>query len=95
MSVVSGDVVQLGETDGFGADEGSHPLRVFVALENAPVSHDHHVDVSVHLGVDERDVEDQVDAPVPDRFDRGRTAAVHTLHGRGGKIELKSFSRIS
>lgn len=85
MLVVSGDVLQLRETDGFGADEGPNTLRVFAALENAPVTHDHHVDVSVHLGVDEGDVVDQVDAAVSDRFDRGGTAAVHTYSGRGGK----------
>lgn len=85
MFVVSGDVLQLRETDGFGADEGSNPLRIFAALENAAVAHDHRVDVGVHLGVDEGDVVNQVNAAVSDRFDRGGTAAVHTWSGREGK----------
>lgn len=85
MLVVSGDVLQLRETDGFGADEGAHSLRVFAALENAPVTHDHHVDVGVDLGVDEGNVVNQVDAAVSDRFDRGGTTAVHAYRGRGGK----------
>lgn len=54
--VVSGDVLQLREIDGFGADEGSNPLRIFATLEDAPVTHDHYVDVGVHLGVHEGDV---------------------------------------
>lgn len=80
--VVSGDVLQLREADGFGADEGANALRVFAALEDAPVTHDHHVHVGVHLGVDEGDVVNQVDAAVSDRFDRGGTTAVHTYSGR-------------
>lgn len=89
--VVPGDVLQLGEADGLGADEGSHPLRVGAALENSPVAHDHRVDVGVHLGVDEGDVVNQVDPPVTDRFDRGWTAAVHALSRGGGETEFKRW----
>lgn len=78
LFVVSGDVLQLRETDGFGADEGSNTLRIFAALEDAPITHDHRVHVGVHLSVDEGDVVNQVNAAVPDCFDRGGAAAVHT-----------------
>lgn len=84
MLVVSCDIQVSGETNSFGADEGSHPLCVFAAAENPTVTHYDLDDVGVHLGVDKGDVVNQVCTPFPDRFDWSRSTAEHTLE-RGGR----------
>lgn len=88
MFVVSCDVQVSGETNGFGADEGSHSLGVFAAAENPTVTHYELDDVGVHLGVDKGDVVNQVDTPFPDRFDWSWSTAEHTLGRRGRAREL-------
>lgn len=78
--VVSCDVLQSGEADGFGADEHSDSLSVFAEAEHLvpTLAHDDGVDVGIHLGIDKRDVVKQVDALVLDGFDRSWATAVHS-----------------
>ena len=78
MFVVSCDLLDSGEPDSLGADEGSHSLRVLVQAQHAALAHDDGVDVGVHLGADEGDVVEQVHAPVLDRFDWRWAAAEHS-----------------
>lgn len=88
MFVVSCDIEVSGETNGFGADEGSHSLSVLAAAENPTVTHDELDDVGVHLGVDKGDVVNQVDTLFSDRFDWCWSTAEHTLERRGRAREL-------
>lgn len=81
--VVSGDVLESGVTDSFGADEGSDPLRVFAVAHHPVVAHHDGVNVSVHLRVHKGDVIKQVHAAVLDGSDRSRAAAEDSCDQRG------------
>lgn len=83
MLVVPCDIQVSGETNSFGADEGSHSLCVFVAAENPTVTHYDLDDVGVHLGIDKGDVVYQICTPFPDCFNRSWSTAEHTLERRG------------
>lgn len=76
--VVSCDVLQSGDAHSLGTNQRSNPLCVFVYADHLTLSQDDGVDVRVHLGVDERDVVEQVDALVLDRFDRSWATAEHS-----------------
>lgn len=84
MFVVSGDVVEPGEANSLGANEGSHSLRVFAEAERSTLAHHDCVDGGVHLGIDEGDVVKQVNAPIPDRFNWSWATAEDScdLHAR-------------
>lgn len=75
--VASCDVLGSGEADSLGADERSHPLRVFAVADHPALAHNDRVDISVHLGVDKGDVVKHVNLPILDGFDWGGAAAEH------------------
>lgn len=86
--VVSCDVLVSGETNSFGADEGSHSLCVFADADHPTLAHYEWVDVGVHLGVDKGDVIKQVNASIFDCFDWGWATAEHSWDTRREKRRL-------
>lgn len=54
--VVSSDVLQSGESNGFGADEASNSFGVLAEVHHPTLTQHNLVDISVHLSVDEGDV---------------------------------------
>lgn len=76
--VVSCDVLFPRVANSFGADQGSHFLRVFLVAKNPALAHYDCVDVGVHLGVDKGDVIKQVNTPVLDCFHWGWATAEHS-----------------
>lgn len=75
--VVSCDVLEPGEANSFGANEGSNSVSVFAEADHSTLAQYDRVDGSVHLSTDKRNVIKQVDTPILDRFHRSRAAAEH------------------
>lgn len=76
--VVFCDVLEPGEANSFGTDEGSNSVCVFAVAEHATLAHYECVDVGVHLSIDKGDVIKHVDMPILDCLDWSWAAAEHS-----------------
>lgn len=85
--VVSGDVLVPGIANGFGADEGANPLRVFAVAHHLALAYHDGMNISVHLRVHKGDVIKQVHAALLDCFDRSRAAAEDSYSQRRRECE--------
>lgn len=54
--VVSSDVMQSGEPNSLGADEGTNSVGLFAETKDLALAQDDCVHVGVHAGIDKRDV---------------------------------------
>lgn len=67
--VVSCDVLESGEANGFGTYDRSDSLCVFAVANYPTLAHYESVDIGIHLRIDKGDVITQVQTAVFDSFD--------------------------